>query len=89
MLLDGLGDVALDGRTYNLALLSAVNAKRWEEMEAILDMMQVGVGQPARGCLVWPLCRMASTVVAPGVTADGCYNMMCRWADRQNLTWRE
>lgn len=44
VLLDGLGDVALDDRTYNLALLSAVKAERWEEMEDIFDMMQVGTG---------------------------------------------
>lgn len=43
VLLDGLGDVALDGRTYNLALSSTVKAERWEEMEAIFDMMQVGM----------------------------------------------
>lgn len=42
VLLDGLGDVALDEKTYNLALSSAVKAGRWEEMESIFDMMQVG-----------------------------------------------
>lgn len=41
VLLDGLGDVKLDGRTYNLALTSAVKTERWDEMEAIFDMMQV------------------------------------------------
>ena len=48
VLLDGLGDVALDGRTYNLALSSTVKAERWEEMEAIFDMMQVGMGLCSR-----------------------------------------
>lgn len=41
VLLDGLGDVKLDERTYNLALGSAVKAERWEEVEAIFDMMEV------------------------------------------------
>ncbi|CBJ29283.1 conserved unknown protein [Ectocarpus siliculosus] len=40
VLLDGLGDVKLNGKTYNLALTSAVKMERWDEMEAILDMMQ-------------------------------------------------
>eukprot|EP00903_Cladosiphon_okamuranus_P019949 g18333.t1 len=46
VLLDGLGDVALDPRTYDVALSSAVNAERWEEMEAIFDMMQVKEVEP-------------------------------------------
>ena len=57
VLLDGLGDVALDGRTYNLALSSTVKAERWEEMEAIFDMMQVGMD----------LCSRLLVVVIGGV----------------------
>eukprot|EP00752_Nemacystus_decipiens_P008835 g7885.t1 len=46
VLLDGLGDVTLDERTYNLALSSAVKAERWQEMEAIFDMMQAKSVEP-------------------------------------------
>ncbi|CAN0492971.1 unnamed protein product, partial [Ectocarpus sp. 12 AP-2014] len=46
VLLDGLGDVKLDGRTYNLALTSAVKTERWDEMEAIFDMMQATAVEP-------------------------------------------
>ncbi|CAM9748373.1 unnamed protein product [Ectocarpus sp. 12 AP-2014] len=46
VLLDGLGDVRLDGRTYNLALSSAVKTERWDEMEAIFDMMQAKAVEP-------------------------------------------
>lgn len=41
-MLDGLGDVNVSERTYNLALRSAVIAECWQEMEGIFDMMQVG-----------------------------------------------
>ena len=43
VVLDGLGDVNVSERTYNLALRSAVRAECWEEMEGIFDMMQVGL----------------------------------------------
>ncbi|CAN0111461.1 unnamed protein product, partial [Ectocarpus fasciculatus] len=46
VLLDGLGDVKLDDRTYNLALTSAVKMQRWDEMEAIFDMMQAKAVEP-------------------------------------------
>ncbi|CAN0191471.1 unnamed protein product [Scytosiphon promiscuus] len=46
VLLDGLGDVKLDERTYNLALGSAVKAERWEEVEAIFDMMEAHELEP-------------------------------------------
>lgn len=44
VLLDGLGDIKIDTKTYSLALSSAAKAERWEEVEAIFDMMQVGGG---------------------------------------------
>lgn len=51
VLLDGLGDVKLDERTYNLALGSAVKAERWEEVEAIFDMMEVGENVQSGVCM--------------------------------------
>lgn len=41
VLLDGLGDVKVNDKTYNLALRSTAKAERWEEMGVVLDMMQV------------------------------------------------
>ena len=41
VLLNGLGDVVINDKTYNLALRVAVKIQQWDEMEVILDMMQV------------------------------------------------
>ncbi|CAM9917771.1 unnamed protein product [Pylaiella littoralis] len=47
VLLDGLGDIKIDTKTYSLALSSAAKAERWEEVEAIFDMMQAKGVEPA------------------------------------------
>lgn len=51
VLLDGLGDVKINDKTYNLVLRATAKAGRWEEMDVVLDMMQVCYA--ARG--VWCL----------------------------------
>lgn len=80
VLLDGLGDVALDGRTYNLALLSAVKAERWEEMEAIFDMMQVGMGLCSRLLLgPLPLCHTRLSVVLLLLLLPACCSFLLLW----------
>lgn len=41
VLLDGLGDVTVNPKTFNFVLRVVIKAQQWEEMEVILDMMQV------------------------------------------------
>ena len=38
VVLDGLGDVIVNEKTYNLALRSAVKAERWEEMLSLIHI---------------------------------------------------
>ncbi|CAM9808957.1 unnamed protein product [Ascophyllum nodosum] len=47
VLLNGLGDVVINDKTYNLALRVAVKIQQWDEMEVILDMMQASNVDPS------------------------------------------
>lgn len=47
VLLNGLGDVIVNEKTYNLVLRVAVKIEQWDEMEVILDMMQVANVRPS------------------------------------------
>lgn len=41
VLMDGLGNVDINGRTCNMVLKAAVKTQRWQEVEGILDLMKV------------------------------------------------
>lgn len=70
VLLDGLGDVKVNDKTYNLALRSTAKAGRWEEMGAVLDMMQVcdadTLHTPASARLCATVCCVFLVLVRAG-----------------------